>query len=261
MQWWGAFIMTKPKFRTQSLTGGDTLPGKAVQLYRRHDTPTLAILNAVNDLWREIQNNHPGTPNVNIVLQASERAHGHFAPSRWEGSAQYELMLSTVSLALATNDGRVRKTVSTLLHEAAHAYAFANKIQDTSRQGRWHNKKFATLAEQFGCIVEPNVQIGHVTSGITPLAYVTYKSQIDALATAITSYSRSSSDWLQALIGTLPTGLGLGPVPAKPRRTYGSQTVTVICECAGAGYRIPRDLYETTDIRCNECDSAYTERY
>ena len=37
-----------------------------------------------------------------------------------------------------------------LLHEAAHALADARGITDTSRQGRYHNKKYALLAAELG---------------------------------------------------------------------------------------------------------------
>lgn len=238
----------------------DTIPGMALTTYKRHDTPTLPILKAVNEFWREIQANNPGTPNVNIVLQASERAHGHFAPGSWQGAAQHELMLSTISLALMTNNSSVIKTVSTLLHEAAHAYAHANNIQDTSRQGRWHNKEFARVAERFGCEVTKNPQIGHTTDGITSHARALYAKQIQNLMDAVTVYRRMPGFDLSGLMGLFGGNTnGSGPVPRKPRKAYGSSTLTIICECGTAGHRVPRALYESSVIHCTECDSDYTE--
>lgn len=237
----------------------DSKPGQAVALFRRFDTPTLPILNAVNALWREIQHNNPGTPNVSIVLQASEYAHGHFAPGSWtdqNGASIHELMLSTVSLALSTNDGGVIKTVSTLLHEAAHAYAYANGLKDTSRQGRYHNGTFKTLAERFGCDVKPHPAIGHVTDGITNAARALYASHIEALNSAVTVFRRSAGFDLAGLFGTL-TGGHAGPVARKPRKAYGSDSLTVICECDSEGYRIPKALYDTATLHCHECESDY----
>ena len=43
-----------------------------------------------------------------------------------------------------------REVLGTLLHEAAHALAAARGITDTSRQGRYHNKKYAALAAELG---------------------------------------------------------------------------------------------------------------
>jgi SprT-like family. len=250
----------KPKAVTRKRPehDGDTIPGKAVMLYRRHDTPTLGILTAVNALWREIQVHNPGTPNVAIVLQASEYAHGHFAPGSWEGSAHHELMLSTVSLSLATNRGEVIKTVSTLLHEAAHAYAYENGLKDTSRQGRWHNKVFAQLATQFGCEVQPNAQIGHTTDGITAQARALYAKHIDALMESVTTYRRMS------LMGGIDLGklIGLGVgmrtrtrKPAPPRGTVGARNVSVSCDCGPV--TVLARLAESATITCNTCGKVY----
>lgn len=251
----------RPQFKNGSAVAIDTMPGKSLVLYTRHDTPTLPILNAVNEFWREIQANNPGTPNVNIVLQSSTRAHGHFAPDSYEGSANHELMLSTVSLALATNSGAVIKTVSTLLHEAAHAYSHANGIKDTSRNGRWHNKEFARVAERFGCEVQSNKQIGHVTDGITAHTRALYAQQIDNLMSAVTVYRRTASidfGGLAGLFGNLPGGID--PFARKPRKAYGSATLTIICECPDSSHRIPATLYASSTIHCDDCDSDYTRK-
>lgn len=242
----------------------DTIPGKALTLYRRHDTPTLPILNAVNALWREIQANNPGTPNVSIVLQQSERAHGHFAPGAWatrEGARMHEVMLSTVSLAYTTNSSAVVKTVSTLLHEAAHAWAHENGVKDTSRQGRWHNKEFARIAERFGCEVTADPSIGHRTEGISNDARALYAPQIDALTSAVTVFRSSPQFDLSALLGGFLNPTGASPFAPKPRARYGSQSVTVICECPGTQHRVPRALYESSTITCDTCESTYTEMH
>jgi hypothetical protein len=261
--------MTKPIFRpairVSYAHGGDTLPGKAVTLFQRHDTPTLPILNAVNALWREIQVNHPGVPNVNIVLQASEYAHGHFAPNAWEGSAQHELMLSTISLGLTTNadslNAPVIKTVSTLLHEAAHAFAFSRGIQDTSRGHRYHNGRFADIARAFGCEVSdsPDPRIGFYTDGITPQARIRYAAQIDTLMSAVTAYRRDFSG-LSAGAGMGLFGTLTGPRARKPRKTYGSATLTVMCECEGKFHRVDRSLFDSATIHCNDCNTDMIER-
>ena len=46
------------------------------------------------------------------------------------------------------------RSSAVILHEAAHALAYARGIKDTSRQGRYHNKHFKTCAEQLGLAVE-----------------------------------------------------------------------------------------------------------
>jgi hypothetical protein len=50
--------------------------------------------------------------------------------------------------------------LGTLLHEAAHGLAHARKISDTSRQGRYHNRRYATLAGELGLDVAHLQPIG-----------------------------------------------------------------------------------------------------
>ena len=50
--------------------------------------------------------------------------------------------------------------LGTLLHEAAHGLAHARKISDTSRQGRYHNRRYATLAQELGLEVSHVQPIG-----------------------------------------------------------------------------------------------------
>lgn len=40
----------------------------------------------------------------------------------------------------------------TLLHEMCHLYAMENNIKDTSRNGRYHNNEFKTIAESAGLV-------------------------------------------------------------------------------------------------------------
>lgn len=56
---------------------------------------------------------------------------------------------------------RSRETViATLIHEMCHLYALQNEIQDTSRSGIYHNKKFKKIAEEHGLNVEEADKIG-----------------------------------------------------------------------------------------------------
>ena len=50
--------------------------------------------------------------------------------------------------------------MGTLLHEMAHLYNLSNNIQDVSRNGTYHNKKFKETAENAGLIIEHDKRIG-----------------------------------------------------------------------------------------------------
>lgn len=50
--------------------------------------------------------------------------------------------------------------LSTLLHEMAHLYNLVNNIQDVTRGGTYHNKKFKEIAEKSGLIIEHHKSYG-----------------------------------------------------------------------------------------------------
>lgn len=50
--------------------------------------------------------------------------------------------------------------VETLLHEMVHLYNLQNGVNDVSRHGYYHNKKFKEAAEQHGLIVEKTSSYG-----------------------------------------------------------------------------------------------------
>lgn len=70
-----------------------------------------------------------------------------------------EISLSAEHLQL----GNINRLFITLIHELVHERAYKRKIKDTSRNGRFHNKRFVELAEEVGLICQQNKQCGCVT--------------------------------------------------------------------------------------------------
>jgi hypothetical protein len=65
----------------------------------------------------------------------------------WQAAASLsEVLITADGLAGSATD-----VMGTLVHEATHAIAFQRGIKDTSRQGRYHNRRFKTIAEEIGC--------------------------------------------------------------------------------------------------------------
>lgn len=86
-------------------------------------------------------------PDVTITIQRSLRSYGHFSIDKvWQtsdGVAQHEINISADYLRREKYN-----LCATLLHEMCHLYAKQNNIEDTSRQGRYHNKYFRKIAEE-----------------------------------------------------------------------------------------------------------------
>src|SRR5215207_11309227 len=119
-----------------------------------HTTPdgTASLLvAALEHTWQTIRSRHPEVPEAVLVVASGSEGKrlnlGHFAPHRWQvhGSDRHEVLVGGEGLQRGPLD-----VLGTLLHEAAHGLAQARGIQDTSRQGRYHNRRYAALAAELG---------------------------------------------------------------------------------------------------------------
>lgn len=94
-----------------------------------------------------------------ITIQSTPRAYGHITVGRvWKNSRlgeQYEL-----NIGAGTLNRPIENVVATMLHEMVHLYHLMHDIQDCSRGGTYHNKKFKTKAEEVGLVIEYDSRIG-----------------------------------------------------------------------------------------------------
>lgn len=114
----------------------------------RTGSEAVAILEAV---WQAATIRVPDLPqNVTLTVNRDGgRVLGYYAPSAWSSTTSpiHEVAVTASTIARGT-----RSLLTTVLHEAVHALAKARGVKDTSRQGRWHNLRFVTLAEEFGLV-------------------------------------------------------------------------------------------------------------
>ena len=80
--------------------------------------------------------------------------------------------------------------LGTLLHEAAHGLAQARSVQDTSRQGRYHNRRYATLARELGLEVTSVQPIGWSATTVPGPTAANYAAQLEELAAALVLWRR-----------------------------------------------------------------------
>ncbi|WP_233554173.1 SprT-like domain-containing protein [Absiella sp. AM27-20] len=71
---------------------------------------------------------------------------------------------------------KFEEVCSTLLHEMVHLWNLQNEIQDTSRNGSYHNKKFKDVAECHGLIIEKDKKYGWTLTSLNEEAKVFIKS-------------------------------------------------------------------------------------
>lgn len=137
-----------------------------------------ALVAAMEVAWESIQANHPDVPDVVIRLGVGDSNWGHFAWHRLveEGrGTAHEVMLGAQRLGMGPAEA-----FTTLLHEAVHAANYELGVKDVSRQGRYHNKRFAAKCDEMGLLAE----FHSPTCGLalTTLAEGTAKRYADVIA-------------------------------------------------------------------------------
>lgn len=139
----------------------------------RHGSRLIAALEHAYGAVREIC---PDLPTNVIFITGTGRPsnarrslkYGHFAAERWAERAdtpeQEQGRPARAHEILVTGEGLARgaePAFTTVVHEAVHALARVRNVQETSRQGRYHNRKFVELADELG------MEYTHDTADVT----------------------------------------------------------------------------------------------
>lgn len=193
-----------------------------------------------------------------VTSGGTKRAvHGWLAPSAWRYGDRHvhELFINADRRLLHPGVSGAENTLVTLLHEACHAWAQANGIQDTSRQGRWHNRKFTDLARKIGLVAEPDGRIGHTTPSLTSWARNEYADLLSELESGLVLAREPRQ-------GRRLTGPGSGQPPSGVGVVSPfSQYVSASCGCQVNGRPVTIRIakgYWPRIIFCDECQSPFS---
>lgn len=226
--------------------------------------PTIAerLVAALSAAWRAIQVQHAEVPDVVLTLGSGtlgrrgrgETTLGHFARGRWQLATEpgeggdhgnpdqleqagelHELFVSGEGLRRGAGD-----VLATLLHEAAHGLAAVRGISDTSRQGRYHNKRFKTLGEEVGLVITEDGPLGWSGTALGPQAEQRYDDVLGQLAAAMTAYRRDERS-------------------GRPGTSGSTNLLLAECACPRK-IRVARSTLDLAPIICRACDSPFTAR-
>jgi hypothetical protein len=198
------------------------------------------LVTALDRTWAAIQARHPDVPAVVITLGSgsgtSRLKFGHFAPDRWEraGGRLPELFVGGEGLARGA-----LAVLGTLLHEAAHGLASARQVQDTSRQGRFHNTRYKALAEELGITVARDASIGWSITTVPGATAALYRAEVRLLEAALVAWR-----------------LGEGTGRAGGRGSSNNGTAAR-CGC-GRRIRVAASVLEAGPITCGLCGGDFT---
>jgi hypothetical protein len=155
------------------------------------DGTTSLLVAALEHTWQTIRTHHPDVPDAVLVVASGSDGKRlnlcHFAPHRWQvnGTDRHEVLVGGEGLQRGSLE-----VLGTLLHEAAHGLAQAREVQDTSRQGRYHNNRYATLARELGLEVASVKPIGWSATTVPEQTAGAYARQLEELQAALVLWRR-----------------------------------------------------------------------
>jgi curved DNA-binding protein CbpA len=196
------------------------------------------LIKVLEDSWLEIRRRHPEIPAVVIIIASGSDGKqtrlGHHAPGRWNvaGQQRAEIMISGEGLRRTA-----REVLGTLLHEAAHALADARGIQDTSRQGRYHNTRYAQLARELGLDVAQDPKIGWSITTVPVHTATIYADQVRALHEAMTLWRQTER-----------------PNSGTQRRS--TNLIAASCDC-DRSIRVAASTLAAAPITCEACHGHF----
>jgi hypothetical protein len=165
------------------------------------DQRTSQLLAVLESCWAAIRRQYPEVPAAVVVVAAgSDRRNGlfkwgHFAALRWrprpvegEEGGGARAALPEVLVAGEGLERPALEVLGTLLHEAAHAVADVRQVRDTSRDGRYHNRRYRAIAEAMGMDVEEMEPYGHARTAVRPETAALFADQVEELAAALVLY-------------------------------------------------------------------------
>lgn len=180
-------------------------------------------------------------PKCVITVQSSKgRSFGHSTCRKiWKdkekGDSFYEINIASEFL-----DCEIECTLDTLIHEMIHLYCRVNDIQETSRGGCYHNKKFKELAEKCGLQCFYDKKVGWNTDHHDNMKLIEY-----ALSKGFTEIciGVEMPSTLGGLLGALGNGsIGGVFVAPPPVSVPTSSTIKYKCPSCGVKIRATKDL-------------------
>jgi len=185
-------------------------------------TTPLVLAAELAAAWAEIQRHHPELPD----LAAPESLIG-------ESSSACGAELS----------------FERLLHEAVHGIAAARGVRDTSRAGRYHNRRFLSIAEELGLDHpdEPHPSSGFSLVTLTPAAKKRYRAAGERLRRALRAHDAATA-------ADSPRSFR-GPA-ARHGSSGGGVRVKAVCDC-GRNVRVVPSVLAQAPIVCGGCGKPF----
>ncbi len=199
---------------------------------RPTSTAASVLVAALERTWAAIRARHPQVPEVVMAVASGSAGRrgelklGHFAERRWT--------VATAERPELFAAGPV-EVLGTLLHEAAHGLAATRGVQDTSRQGRYHNRRYAALASELGLTVQRAGARGWTATQVPTDTEAAYAAVVDDLARALVLWRRAEH-------------------PSGTKRS--TNLLAAVCGC-GRRIRAARSTLAQAPVLCGRCGGPF----
>lgn len=174
-----------------------------------------------------------------ITIQSTPKAYGHVTVAKaWQrgDTTRHEL-----NIGAGTLNRDIVYVVCTLVHECVHLWNIQNGIQDCSRGGAYHNKRFKEATEARDLKISYDPRIGWSITEPT-----------DALCEFILEQGWEDIQMNRMENSYTPRGRGAGDAAGKPTGTSNpnSHSIKYVCPCCRNSVRATK----VVNIKCADCD-------
>lgn len=178
-----------------------------------------------------------------ITIQSTPEAYGHITVAKtWKRKDDWRHELN---IAADWLERPIENIVATMIHEMVHLYNIQKNVQDCSRGGTYHNRKFKEEAEKHMLRIEKHDKYGWTITSPTDelLEYIISKDWGDI------DMSRGLLPTFRGIPGT-KTGAGDTQKPTGDTQTRKGNSRRYQCPVCKALVRTTKDLH----IICGDCN-------
>lgn len=176
-----------------------------------------------------------------ITIQSTPRAYGHVTVAKaWHkgSTTRHEL-----NIGAGTLDRPIENVVATMLHECVHLWNMQQGIQDTSRGGAYHNKRFRDAATARDLQISYDKRIGwSITQPTNALCEF-------ILDQGWTDIQMNRIEWSFAPRGAGSGNAAGGETGKAPTTNRNSHHRKYVCPCCGNSVRATKAV----NILCMDC--------
>ena len=199
------------------------------------------IIQALENGLREIRRNHNDVPDAVINIEVYSKSLGLFGTSTW-ASSKNKVALHSISICHDSLSFPAKDIFGVLMHEAAHGICSKRKISDTSRQNRYHNQEFATVAKEIGLVVSQRCEkVGFGFTTISEESTTLYKKAIQNLNRHLKVTPRQTIE--------------------RPTVLQPIQRIRIYCNCKPPRMlQLKSSFYKEAPLICGACKGTFSPK-